>query len=286
MQNNKINWKDREHLAVFVDILGISKKYENAGNDIQKLTEIAEIFHTLHEKSHEEWNSELAPEWGTCITFSDSSYSRVEKSSVRLGDGNATDYERYGFLLSCIGDLQSNLVINHGIFIRGGCAKGMRVYGCSKKYKEDASYAYYRAYSIESKEACIPLVVLDEELANSISKLQGHEYFGQDINASLIRKWKLKNGKEYFFIDYLKSFIEDNFSEHSPEEIMERHKSRIISAYNSTSNDNARYKYSALAHYYHNEIVEEMDIPKSFSICCNEIPCPKSFNVSKVLEIE
>ena len=119
------------------------------------------------------------------------------------------DYSGIGFMVSSIKFICSSF-LQRGLLIRGGIVLG-------DMYHRDNSLfgpALVEAHRLESKEAKVPRIILQKELADSLGK--GDKYLNKD--GSLIgyaKTWR-KSEDGWSFFDYLQPFL--NSPDHQPAE--------------------------------------------------------------------
>lgn len=265
-----------KHIALFIDILGFSNILEKAGDDAQ---ELEKIYYTLREMSSwfmtDKENEYF--DYKTIKIFSDCLY--ISSRELNYNHSDLSPYDQYGSILCSIANMQTLLILNHGVFLRGGIAIGTKI---QDNNNIEISSAYFKAVKIESRQAINPIIRLEEEAAFLILNAQGKEdYTAGGPTDSYIRLKKDGRQNCYYFVDYLDAFMSSG--DDDIHRIFNKHKSRIIQAYEDSPNAKTRNKYRWLAYRYHNIKIREFIKKKIFDplyksqalITENEIPRKK-----------
>lgn len=255
--SSKAVWKQDNHWAIYVDILGSSKRLEAAGENIYNLLEIAkdtENFYNEFVDYYKKYGQQSS--LGKVYTFSDGVYISIPENKKDWEDLN--DYERVREKLVDVGFAQTRLIIGHGLFLRGGIYCGKRVYDINETV--EASSAYYKAYKIEEEEAKYPIVKLDQSTAQKVYSLPGVKIYNDNWEpktpGSIFWKATTSNSEDVYFLDYLQCFFlacgeDDHYN------TLCNHKAQIIKAYKENEDNlGVALKYAFLAHKYHNEYVK------------------------------
>lgn len=260
--SSKTEWKQDNHWAIYVDILGSSKRLEAAGKNVYNLLEIAKDTESFYNEFVDYFYKKYGQQssLGKVYTFSDGVYISIPENKKDWED--LDDYERVREKLVDVGFAQTRLIIGHGLFLRGGIFCGKRVYDINETV--EASSAYYKAYKIEEEEAEYPIVKLDQSTAQKVYSLPGVKTYNDNWEpktpGSIFWKATISDSEDIYFLDYLQCFFSvcgDDFGKDDHYNALSNHKIQIINAYKENA-DNLRValKYAFLAHKYHNEYVE------------------------------
>lgn len=264
------------HTAAFIDLLGTSALF----CDFKKnAVTIIKAYRAIR-KSLSKWpdaqkisNSGLFDKRCSVSIFSDS----VVIFSPENID-NRTQFEADAHLAHSIARAQYDLIVNHGIFIRGGICSGPCVCSSDGIF---ASEAFVSAYKLESQVANFPIIILPIEWVESMTQHRirgGYEKVDGFIYGDKNHFLRVTlNGKEYAFIHYLHyELINASNNPKNQDDrmnILEAHKNAIIKAYNKvkSSNPMAAQKYIWLAHQYHNYVVNSEGMPQQLQISEHDI---------------
>lgn len=271
---------DTLHMAVFADLLGISALYEEeseaALEKIHSATKVMRDYFKVEANARTDDNfSRLVPR---AHFFSDSLYLSIPSEGVAIMHGSPYDY--YGEYLTSVAFMQADMIIRHGIFMRGGIAMGKNIFTSELS----VSKAFYKAYR-EEQNAIFPIIAFMPRLGEVIPSLKGVEAYGYTPPSETLVFKASTGGKDIYFLNYLEHYIEDCESFVRPptqenidkyvREVLEIHKKAIIKEYNETyvneplSRQKILYKYSWLAHTYHNIIAKKL-CPENIDLLISE----------------
>lgn len=272
---------DQNHIAIYIDLLGVSRRYEQ--NELGSLKRIHQIYdrfisHFKDESRYRVIKGMILPK---ATVFSDSLYISLPSEGAKLYDDSLYDY--YALYMSGAAFLQAEMIIQENVFMRGGIASGINVYseystsdfdiGDEHKDLLSVSSAFYKAVC-EEKTAIYPIISTSSEIVHQIQNAPGKLAYREGIelpNSNLFFTSN-KDGKETHFLNYLEEYIKDclGFCKDSAEMIqfkmqcLESHKSAIINEYRKAlcmknkESLKVQLKYAWIAHEYHNIIVQKM----------------------------
>lgn len=272
LTNSDTIQEDSSHVAIFVDLLGVSSLYEQ--KEERELLRRLEIFQSYHHKDIEEAGTfQQNNSFPSYKHFSDSLYVSIPSNGIKHINNSPYDY--YGFYLSDIAFMQGQMAIEEGIFMRGGIYRGK----CLRGATAEVSQAYYEAYKLESK-AFYPIIAVMPELGGEIPEMFGKQAYAYlPPNEELLYFYENDSNKLYFlnylcrYIDYCLSCLSNPTEERQNKLIFEcllKHKNNIITEYKSFSKKHdlasleIKIKYCWLAYEYHNKIVKKynIEVPK------------------------
>lgn len=265
------------HTAAFIDLLGTSALF----SDFEKnAVAIIKAYRSIR-ASLSKWpdtqeisNSGLFDKRCSVSIFSDS----VVIFSPEDIDTH-TKYEADAYLAYSIARAQYDLIVNHGVFIRGGICSGSCLYSSDGIF---ASEAFVSAYKLESQVANFPIIILPTEWVKSMIQHRisgGYEEVDGFIYGNNEHFMRVTlNGKEYAFIHYLHYELMNvaihPVNQNDRMDILDAHKDAIITAYNKVKDScsKAAEKYIWLAHQYHNHVVKSEGMPQKLLITEHDIP--------------
>lgn len=265
------------HTAAFIDLLGTSALF----SDFKKnAVTIIKAYRAIR-KSLSKWpdaqkisNSGLFDKRCSVSIFSDS----VVIFSPENID-NRTQFEADAHLAHSIARAQYDLIVNHGIFIRGGICSGPCVCSSDGIF---ASEAFVSAYKLESQVANFPIIILPIDWVESMTQHRINDGYAE-VDGFIYgdKEHFLRvtlNDKEYAFIHYLHYELMNDairsVNQTSRMDILDAHKNAIITAYNKVKDScpKAAEKYMWLAYQYHNYVVKSKSMPLKLLITEHDIP--------------
>ena len=207
-----------EHLVTFIDILGFKElvrkeSAERIGNVLGLLQEVT--------KSSE---YERLVMGRRTMAFSD---CIVRASALRTPSGDAA---RYGILFHEALNLvhvQVNLILRHGVFLRGAVSIGPAFHEETTIYGE----ALIRAYETESKLAIFPRIVIDSDILRQYAAegnllKADHHTVAQD--SEYVRNLLREDADGVWFVDYLKAIEPELDRPEAYPDVLVSHKNAII----------------------------------------------------------
>ena len=191
-------------LVAWIDILGFSDELLRATTDdeyravYRKMLRVHDEFGHPHANDEPEQQDKINRDFGReVLVLSDGLIVTATPNAAARRVMPA-----YDLLMDFIQDIQwaqANCAAN-GIFLRGGISIG------PYHYDDDIllSPALIRAYRLESKRACFPVIIINAKDMAQLAALSGAEDHGAPHQ--LVRPFKSpaqKRGERFFFIDYL-----------------------------------------------------------------------------------
>ena len=237
-----------EHVVTFIDILGFKElvkreSAESIGNMLGRL-----------EKVTDSGEYERLVMGRRTIAFSD---AIVRASALQTPSGDAA---RYGILFHELLNLvhaQVDLIVYHGVFLRGAVSIGLAFQEGTVIYGEGV----IRAYETESELAIFPRIIIDPEVfrqyavegnllkAHHHTVAQDSEYVGELVREDADGVW---------FVDYLKAVEPELKNDADYPRVLTAHRDAIIRASRGQGELNrVSQKYNWLARY-HNQVVSEL----------------------------
>jgi hypothetical protein len=237
----------RESVITFVDILGFKNLINS--KTFAEVKDKLSVVRRLSGLRDKEDGEGMAPK---IIQFSDSIIR------IRPLDSAANKEMNYGLMFFEMLDLvhMQGELINHGVCVRGGVALG------EVHFDNETLFGpgFVRAYELESVYANFPRIVVDPLLIKQISKDQRlasvHNSLEDEISS--IRKVIRKDSDGIYFIDYLRSFLEEIDDSENIPLFIKNHKKTILdnaAGLSQLSSISAKYLWMA---NYHNQLVEEL----------------------------
>ena len=271
-------------IVAWIDILGFSQQLQRARTEAQyrsvyhKMLFVHEMFEAPTASDEPEETARINKEYGrTLLALSDglviTASANAEARAVMT---------IYDVLMSFIGDIvmaQANCAMN-GIFLRGGISIGPFYYDNNILL----SSALVKAYKLETERASFPVIIVRQDHIAALRQLKGFKNYAKDFEPSqyYFKPFKSpaqKKGERFFHLDYLNflahpdnhGFFSDrdrrdslDNEKYSPEErerlfslshyksaarAMQRHKEKLIEAFNATNSERAKAKYRWLMAY-------------------------------------
>lgn len=191
-------------VVAWIDILGFSDELLRATTDdeyratYRKMLRVHDEFGHPHANAEPEQQHKINREFGREV--------RVLSDGLIVTATPNAEARRvmpaYDLLIDFLQDIQwaqANCAAS-GIFLRGGISIG------PYHYDDDIllSPALIRAYQLETKRACFPVIIINAQDMAQIASLSGAEDHG--VPPQLVRPFKSpaqKRGERFFFIDYL-----------------------------------------------------------------------------------
>lgn len=234
----------KEAVITFVDILGFknlidTNTFEQVATKLATVRRLSGLDETEDGEGH-------APK---IIQFSDSIIR------IRPLDSAANKAMRYGLMFYEMLDLvhMQGELINHGVCVRGGVSFGKLHFDNQILFGP----GFIRAYELESIYANYPRIIVDPLLIDQVHKDQrlasGHNTLEQEF--SYIRKNVKKDSDGIYFIDYLRSFLDEIDEPANIPLFLQRHKAIILQnagGASQLSSIAAKYLWMAT---YHNEVI-------------------------------
>jgi len=161
--------KTSNHLIAYFDILG----YENIVNNLQEseeqelITEINKIIIKLYK---------IKKILKTGFNIKTYCFSDNFLISIKI-DNKKIILEEFYFLVELLQEIQYEIVINHGLFIRGGLVKGQLYTGKNFVFGK----GLIQVYKIEKEMAIFPRIVVDKKLLADIFP-KDYDIFLEDKN--------------------------------------------------------------------------------------------------------
>jgi hypothetical protein len=238
----------RDAVITFVDILGFknliaSSTYEEVA---AKLSTVRRLSGLDEAEDGEGFEPKI-------IQFSDSIIR------IRPLDSAANMEMRYGLMYFEILDLvhMQGELINHGVCVRGGVSIGNVHIDNQTLFGP----GFVRAYELESIYADYPRIVIDPVLIAQLKKDQrlasAQNTLSQEF--TYIRKNVRKGSDGIYYIDYLRSFLDEIDDPDNIPVFLQNHKAIILrNAGGATQLSSISAKYLWMA-TYHNELIAEFD---------------------------
>lgn len=234
-------------LVSFFDILGFREIINNKDPDF-----ISEVLCNLRKHAKPDDFLQSTYEIDS-IAFSDNIVRSVHiESNANIERPNGLLW----FELFQLAWLQSQLIFEYGVFLRGAitvgqlCIQDEIVFGPG----------LVRAYELESKESIYPRILIDDELLDLFREthpLLGAAHHELEDDQAYINEYAITDSDGKRFINYLSIShitLDDNFIEVFS--VLDRHYKRVVeAATNNLENERVLEKYRWTANY-HNRVVE------------------------------
>ena len=237
----------REAVITFVDLLGFkqlisSSSFEDVSKKLKTVRRLS--------GSDEDENGEgIEPK---IIQFSDSIIR------IRPLDSAANKESPYGLMFQEMLDLvhMQGELINHGICVRGGVSLGQ------VHFDDETLFGpgFVRAYELESIYANYPRIVIDPYLIGELKKNQQLASAQNTLSEefSYIQKNVRKGSDGIYFIDYLRSFLNEIDDPDNIPVFLQNHKNIILkNCGGATQLSSVAAKYLWMASY-HNGLIAEL----------------------------
>lgn len=241
------------HLVAFIDILGFGHEVKAANNSealtkiFNKVRRIQQAFQKPSAAEYPESQHKVNQCYGKrVIALSDAVIVAMDFKGGGLYSFSASDL--VGWAIHGLAQAQYDCIQADDIFVRGGISVGPFY------FENDIliSPALVDAYSLESKCADIPIIVLTQTTLEWINTTAGPDWAVPNWQNFFFRRLPDKaEGEPLFALDYLNIAMTAD----DPEIIFRAHRQKILTAYAATTNDRVRDKYRALMRY-HNETIE------------------------------
>ncbi len=162
-----------DRIISYFDILGFQNKIKNTDEPelCEKMNKIFLTLEKLQKKSQESFGHKFQ-----LAFFSD---SIVISSTLKKGKGNEGRSEE--FIVFATHSLILSDFISEGLFVRGGIAKGRCHHDGNKLFGQ----GYLHAYDLGEKVACVPRIVVDKSIVESLEKnhkIQKNFYLKHNID--------------------------------------------------------------------------------------------------------
>lgn len=238
----------KESVITFVDILGFKNLINSS--TYEEVAAKLSIVRRLSGLNDAEDGDGFEPK---IIQFSDSIIR------IRPLDSTTNKEGQYGLMFFEMLDLvhMQGELINHGICIRGGVSVG------DVHFDNQVLFGpgFVRAYELESIYADYPRIVVDPILISQVKKDQRLASADNTLSQefSYIRKNIRKGSDGIYFIDYLRSFLDEIDDSSNIPIFLQNHKSIILNnagGASQLSSVSAKYLWMAT---YHNELIAKLD---------------------------
>lgn len=262
----------RQAVITFIDILGF--KHLISTGTFEEVSKKLKTIRRLSAVDDQADGESFKPK---VIQFSDSIIR------IRPLDSEANKEYRYGLMFHEMLDLvhiQGEL-INHGICVRGGVSIG-------DAHVDDQTLfgpGFVRAYELESVYANFPRIVLDPALIQQLHEdrrlASTHNSLQEEF--AYISKNIRRESDGIYFVDYLRSFLDEIDDQNNIPVFLRNHKELIVNNFGGTTQltpVSAKYLWMAS---YHNSVIREFNEGfrrrENLEITPKEVPMLQSVEV-------